>query len=188
MNKNYPNRIYLIGLPSSGKSTFGTLLAQAMNYHFLDTDTWIVAQNNRSIPEIFEEYGELHFRKLEQQALENTQHLDQTIIATGGGLPCFFDAIFRIKQLGLAIFLNISPQTIAQRISQDDTSRPLLKTQNLENILPQIQQKYQERISYYRQAHLILEEHEITPKIVLERLVKLHHLDSNQNSNKSIKI
>lgn len=165
--KKLPIRIYLIGLPSSGKSTFGRQLAKNINYNFVDTDAWIVQKNQCAIPEIFEKYGEDKFREWEREALEATANFNQTVIATGGGMPCFFDNISKMNQLGISVFMDVKPQTITKRIRPKDNSRPLLKTQNEADILTQLQKKYEERIRFYQQAHITLNEQEITPETIL---------------------
>ena len=67
--------IYLIGMPASGKSTFGKLIAEKLNYTFLDLDKLIEENSRMTIPHIFREYGEDIFREKEQQALQTTFNL-----------------------------------------------------------------------------------------------------------------
>lgn len=174
-DKKYPHRIYLIGLPASGKSTFGQQFAHHINYQFFDTDTWIEQKNNYSISDIFAQKGEYFFRKQEQNALLYTKKLNHTIIATGGGMPCFFDNILKINRLGLSVFLDISPSRIAQRIEKGDTTRPHINTEKFANIENQIEKKYEERISFYRQAHLTLTADEICVQTLEERILSLNN-------------
>jgi len=177
--KLYPSRIYLLGLPSSGKSTFGDLFAQYIDYQYIDTDNMIIQEEGRSIPDIFAQDGETYFRKVEQQILHKTVKYNQVVIATGGGMPCFFDNIYKINQLGYSVFLDVKPQAIAQRITKDDASRPLLQTHNQDMILAQIQTKYQERIQFYQQAQLTLKEDEIKASILHQKITQLLNESKN---------
>lgn len=77
--------IVLVGMPGSGKSTIGRLLAHALNRTFVDADAEIVKKANMSIPQIFEKYGEEHFRQLETEVLTQLGKASGTVIATGGG-------------------------------------------------------------------------------------------------------
>jgi len=175
----YPSRIYLLGLPSSGKSTFGDLFAQYIDYQFIDTDSMIIQEEGRSIPEIFAQDGEAYFREVEQKILYKTEKYNQVVIATGGGMPCFFDNIHKINQLGCSVFLDVMPQAIAQRITKNDASRPLLQTHDQDMILAQIQAKYDERIQFYKQAQLRLKEAEIKPSILHQKISQLLNKSEN---------
>ena len=77
--------IILIGMPGCGKSTVGQILANTLSKKFIDTDTEIIRTANMPIPEIFANYGEDGFRKLETQVLEKLGQLSGLVIATGGG-------------------------------------------------------------------------------------------------------
>ncbi len=84
-----PGRIYLVGMPASGKTTFGKELAKALNFNFIDLDEVLVEKVGTSISDLFREKGEAYFRDLEKEILEQTTPT-KTVIATGGGAPCFF--------------------------------------------------------------------------------------------------
>ena len=90
--------IFLVGMPSSGKSTLGRRLARALGYRFADLDKLIVQDQKRTIPEIFASEGEDYFRKVEQRILRATQQNRSLVVATGGGAPCFFDNMDFIKR------------------------------------------------------------------------------------------
>lgn len=150
--------IYLIGMPASGKSTFGKLVAEKLNYNFLDLDALIEEGNNSTIPQIFEQKGEDFFRKEEQKALQLTFNLDKTIIATGGGTPCFFDNLEKMKENGIVSFLNVEIDILAKRTfeaqQKQNDNRPLFKgATSFENLHKLISQKWEDRKSFYGQAH-----------------------------------
>ncbi|AFM02581.1 shikimate kinase [Bernardetia litoralis DSM 6794] len=149
--------IYLIGMPASGKSTFGKLVAQKLNYTFLDLDTLIEEDNNSTIPKIFDTKGEDFFRKLEQNALQFTFNLDKTIIATGGGTPCFFDNLDKMKENGIVCFIHIEIKTLVKRTFQaqqrKQNSRPLFKdSTSFEELYQLVSQKWTDRKEFYQKA------------------------------------
>jgi len=77
--------IILIGMPGSGKSTVGKLLSQMTGKEFIDTDAYLEQSAGMSIPEIFRNYGEVQFRKMETRVLDELGKRSGLIIATGGG-------------------------------------------------------------------------------------------------------
>jgi len=169
--------IYLIGMPSSGKSTFGRLLAQKLNYNFLDLDVLIEEKNKATIPQIFEQKGEDFFRKLEKQALQTTFNLEKTILATGGGTPCFFDNLEKMKENGTVCFLNVEIKTLAkqtfeaQRVQQDN--RPLFKTAtSFEELHQLISNKWESRKEFYQKAHFEVKNNDLNEFLEQKNIVK----------------
>ncbi len=150
--------IYLIGMPASGKSTFGKLIAEKLNYAFLDLDILIEQDNHTTISEIFETKGEDFFRNQEQQTLQTTFHLKKTIIATGGGTPCFFDNLDKMREKGIVCFLNVGLDVLVKRTfktqQQQNDNRPLFKdATSFEELHKLISQKWEDRKKFYQKAH-----------------------------------
>jgi shikimate kinase len=148
--------IFLIGFMGSGKSTLGKNLAESLNYDFIDSDLWIEKEQGMSIDNIFSSKGEAFFRELELKFIENLNPLKPTIIATGGGLPCFNGNIEKLKEIGTVIFLKVSPELIFERIEFDDT-RPLLNKQENQEKMDFIQNKLNERNVFYKQGHITID-------------------------------
>ncbi|MEN7548727.1 shikimate kinase [Rapidithrix thailandica] len=163
-------KVYLIGMPGSGKSTFGNALAQQLAYTFVDLDASIEEKEQASIPEIFAHKGEAYFRIVERECLLETASLEQTVIATGGGAPCFYNNIQFIKEQGVSIFLNTSIEELAKRVSQQQGQRPLLPQQEKEELMEELQKKYALRLPYYQQAQFSLNEAEQSVEAVLKLL------------------
>ena len=151
-------KIFLIGMPGSGKSTLGRPLAHAMNLPFVDLDKEIEKQEQRSIPEIFEHQGEAYFRQVESQVLKQwaTSNKD-FVLATGGGAPCFYDGIDVINQNGISIFLDVSVAELLRRIGIQP-GRPLLGADDLKEKEERLTTLYTNRRSVYLQAKLTLQE------------------------------
>lgn len=148
------DRIYLVGLPGSGKTTLGKRLAKKLGYHFVDMDEMIEMHEEKSITEIFEYKGETYFREIEHKILLTTKALSKVVIATGGGAPCFFNNTEIINKAGLSIFINVSPEEIVKRISRrSQQDRPLLKDKNLNELLEELKIKLKQRLQYYNKAN-----------------------------------
>jgi shikimate kinase len=152
--KELASKIYLIGMPASGKSTLGKQLAQELGYTFIDLDESIVKAEQRSISDIFSWKGESYFRIVEQQVLHKTMYLKKAVIATGGGVPCFYDNISWINSNGLSIFLDVPVELLAERILFQQNVRPLFREQNREALITQLKEKLAIRYSFYQQAHI----------------------------------
>ena len=84
-------RIYLIGYMASGKSNLGQILAEKLDYSFVDLDYLFEERFRISVFDFFEKYDEDGFRKIEKSLLQETTGWDDVVVATGGGTPCFFD-------------------------------------------------------------------------------------------------
>jgi len=148
--------IYLIGFMGSGKTTVGQALAKALTYKFIDTDDLITDKAGESISHIFKNRGEEAFRKIEKQVLRSLEGSKNTIISTGGGMPCYNDNIDFIKDSGVSIYLHLKPQQLVDRLKNEKEQRPLLTSIPDENSLQSfIQQKITEREKEYFQADII---------------------------------
>ncbi len=156
--------IFLIGMPSSGKSTLGKLLAHQLAYQFLDLDQQIVADQQLDIPALFTRFGEAHFREVESRLLHAIPPDQRLLIATGGGTPCFFDNMEFIRHSGISIFIDVPVAELARRIrrhNQDD--RPLLSGVDLEE---ELLKKLGQRQTFYRQATLTVSDQTKVPEIL----------------------
>lgn len=147
-------RIYLIGFMGAGKTRLGKKLSKLMNYPFYDLDDLIIQESGCSIKEVFEQFGEKYFRKLEQKVLHQTLKYENAIISTGGGAPCFFDNIEWIKNNGTSIYLDVEKNILVDRLWRGREKRPLLNGLQKSELLPFIKSKIDEREKYYLQASI----------------------------------
>lgn len=126
--------IVLIGLMGSGKSTIGRRLAQHLDLPFADADEEIEKAANRTINEIFEQFGEAHFRDGERRVLARLCEEKPMVIATGGGAFINEDTRKMIKNCAISVWLDCDIEVLAKRVSRKDT-RPLLRGKNPVEVL-----------------------------------------------------
>ena len=122
MDKN----IVLIGMSGSGKTTIGLSLSYKLKKAFVDIDAYIERKNNMSVSEIFEKYGEEHFRKIETETVEYlSKNYKNTIISTGGGVVLNPVNMEYLKETGIVIYINRTVEDILSTLNAE--KRPLLK-------------------------------------------------------------
>ncbi|MCR5278783.1 MAG: shikimate dehydrogenase [Lachnospiraceae bacterium] len=131
--------ISFIGMPAVGKTTFGKLSAEKFGLKFVDTDDYIEEKAGMTIPEIFEKYGEDHFRKLETEAIMEVSKCPGSIIATGGGCVKKPENMAVLRRTGTVIFLNRDSKNI-----KPSAGRPLSDSAE------KLAKLYEERMPLYR--------------------------------------
>ena len=122
-----PQRIFLIGLMGSGKSTVGKILANRLDMVFFDSDDEVEKRNGVDIQTIFEIEGEQGFREREQVIISELAKKPNAVIATGGGVVLSVANRFVMNNSGVIIYLKASVNSLYARI-KNSSHRPLLKT------------------------------------------------------------
>tara|TARA_B100000614_G_C14554813_1_gene495194 strand:- start:1867 stop:2379 length:513 start_codon:yes stop_codon:yes gene_type:complete len=120
------SNVYLVGLMGSGKTSIGKILAKRMGMNFIDLDDEIIKDQQCSITEIFDKFGEKEFRHLENKKLLSTLEIDNCVISTGGGIIMEEDNIKIMVENGSIIHLDIDLETQLLRI-KNKKNRPLLR-------------------------------------------------------------
>jgi len=115
--------VVLIGFRGAGKTTVGRALAGQLGREFIDCDDLIERRTQLSIREIFEKWGESHFRGLESEAIAELAKQDGKVIATGGGAVLRHKNIQLLKRNGKIFLLDVSPETALRRIESDASTR-----------------------------------------------------------------
>ena len=154
--------IFLLGFMGSGKTHWGRLWAERYAMNFVDLDELIEKEQGTSVAHLFDTFGEEHFRRLERAALRSCSDLKNTIIACGGGTPCFFDNMEWLRTHGITIYLACDPAEILRRVSLEQEKRPLFSKLNPGELLEFIVQKSAERQPFYNQADFKLDCTEVT--------------------------
>jgi shikimate kinase len=109
-----------------------------------------------SVYDIFEKYGEEVFRQLEYKTLMEALQHENVVIATGGGAPCFFDAMQRINEVAFSIYIEMAVKSLAQRLLRAKVTRPLTKNKTEEELLAFVTEQMAVRAPIYQQAHLTI--------------------------------
>lgn len=114
------NSVILIGMPGSGKSTVGVLLAKALGYSFVDTDLIISRKAEKTLQRIIDEEGLDEFLKLEAQTGEELE-CDCTVVATGGSMVLCDKAMENLRKQGKVVFIDVPLCEIEKRVTNIKT-------------------------------------------------------------------
>ena len=136
----------------SGKSSIGKILANKLDYNFIDVDKMIEIEAKKTINKIFEENGEEYFRELEEKITINILNNKETIISLGGGAIINDKIRESIKKKSFNIYLKVNVDILVKRL-QNSKTRPLIYKKNLKKELMNLLNK---REIYYQRADLII--------------------------------
>ena len=157
-------RIFLIGFMGSGKTHWGKQLAAQMKMEFFDLDNVIEQNAGKSIAAMFAELGEEAFRIKERETLERLIDEHQSmVLSCGGGTPCFFNNIERMKKYGTVVWLNTHIEVLLSRLLKEKPQRPLIKNIANDEMRSFVIRKLNERRIYYEQADVIIDKEDSIP-------------------------
>lgn len=159
--KNDKQSIVLIGMPSSGKTTVGRILAEKCGKQLADTDEYIVRKIGIPISDFFAKHGEAEFRKIEKETVAELSATGGRIIATGGGAVLDAENVRALKQNGVLVFLDRRPENL---IATDD--RPLASRRSA------LEKLYAERYDIYCAAAELHIDANTTPEAEADAILK----------------
>ena len=165
-------RIVLIGMPGSGKTTLGKRISNTFGLIFYDTDKFIENKYHTDIPTLFEKYGETAFRTMEHEVLKEILPIEDIVVATGGGLPCFKGNMSLINASAVSIYLKVPLKMLARRLIAAKRKRPLIYGKNADDLFQYLQKTFLERERYYETAHYILEPQIENPMLFFDKIIK----------------
>lgn len=149
--------VFLIGFMGAGKTTLGKKLAPKLLCTFVDVDHLLEQREGMAIKDIIAAHGEPYFRQKESETLRSID-LDNKIISTGGGTPCFHDNMSWMNAHGITLYLDVSEKVIYSRLKTvDREQRPLLRGLDDEQLRVFIKERLNERRPFYEQAQLSLD-------------------------------
>ena len=143
--------VVLIGFMASGKTSVGWALSQLLGWTFQDLDAQVEAQEGHTIPQLFRDFGEAHFRRAEREVLSTLltelSPSSPAVIALGGGAFAQPQVRLLLARAGVAtVWLDAPHEELWQRCTRESLDRPLARDQN------QFRQLYEERRKHYTEA------------------------------------
>lgn len=159
--------ITLVGLMGAGKSVIGRKLASRLRIPFVDADTEIEKAAKMTVAEIFDEYGEPEFRRLETSVIKRLLEDGPQVLATGGG--AFMDEATRktVKQSGLSLWLSADIDLLMERVSKKST-RPLLKNPDPRGVM---QSLIKERYPIYALADIEVTSQDVSKDVMTDIVI-----------------
>ncbi|CAM1356260.1 MULTISPECIES: shikimate kinase [Tenacibaculum] len=149
-------KIVLLGYMASGKSTIGRILAEKKQISFIDLDEYIEKKERKTVSEIFEQKGEIYFRKQEHIYLKELLEKEGNfILSLGGGTPCYagnMDVLLSFNDVK-SVYLKTSINTIVDRLINEKSKRPLVARLNKEELAEFVAKHLFERSYFYNQAN-----------------------------------
>jgi shikimate kinase len=168
-------KILVLGYMGSGKSLIGKLVAERLKIPFLDLDDLIEDQLKMSISEIFEQKGEIYFRKIEHNLFKEVMASDSTfVLSLGGGTPCYANNHLLLSGNETAsIYLNASIPTLSKRLALERIKRPLIANLSDAEFAEYIAKHLFDRSYFYNQAKFKILVNDKTPEQLTIEIVKL---------------
>ncbi len=161
----------------SGKSHISKILSDKLNFKLIDLDKEISKRNKMTIPEIFDKKGEIYFRKLERETLEEILASEKnTILSLGGGTPVYYNNMEIINHNSKSVFLRASVATLAERLSKQKEKRPLIVNITDENLAEFIAKHLFERNDFYNKAQVSVITDNRTPEDIVNEITEKLYL------------
>lgn len=162
-------RVVLVGFMGAGKSTVGALLAQQLQWHFLDADSVLEIRAGATIAEIFAQQGETAFRQREAEVIQDLIRRDHLVLALGGGAietASIRDALFQNPET-CVVFLKAPLEIMISRCEQQPGAalRPVLHDRE------RLRSRFESRLPHYSNAHLVIETVTLTPEETSQQIL-----------------
>lgn len=145
--------VVLCGFMGCGKSTVGKRAARRLGLEFVDMDTYIEKKAGMSISDIFANYGEAEFRRMETEAAKELSERSGLLIATGGGAVLNPANVAAFKSGGVVVLLEVSATTVIDRL-KNSTTRPLLQRPDRESAVRELMAARKD--AYHSAASIII--------------------------------
>lgn len=157
----------------SGKSHISKILSDKLNFKLIDLDKEISRRNKLTVPEIFEKKGEIYFRKLERETLEEILATEENLILSlGGGTPAYYNNMEIINNNSKSVFLRTSIPTLAERISKQKEKRPLIANIPDEDLPEFIAKHLFERNAFYSKAQFTVATDAREPEVIANEIIE----------------
>ncbi|MFY1047752.1 shikimate kinase [Chryseobacterium sp. GP-SGM7] len=169
--------ISLVGYMGSGKSHISKILSDKINFKLIDLDKEISRRNKLTISEIFDKKGEIYFRKLERETLEEILAAQENIVLSlGGGTPAYYNNMEIINNNSKSIFLRASIETLSERILKQKEKRPLIAKISDEDLPEFIAKHLFERNVFYSKAQFSINTDNKNPEDIINEITEKLYL------------
>lgn len=162
---------FLIGYMGSGKTTLGRAVAARTGIRFIDLDDYIEEREGCTIREIFASRGEEAFRAIEREALAEVSALTDTLVACGGGTPCFSGNMELMNSRGTTVYLTAPHSSLLSRLKEGRAKRPLIASLSDAELDTFITDQMSWRHPYYSQATLTFDSSRLESQDQVDRSV-----------------
>ena len=171
--------IALIGFMGTGKTAVGQLLAKKLGKKFVELDLLIEQKAGKSIPDIFQQDGEIGFRELEIKVAKEVANKQDTVIACGGGIVLNKINTDRLRENARMVYLTASPGVILKRAVSEAGQRPLLE---VDNPALTIREMLRFREPFYeRAADIVIDTSKLDTNAVAEQIIEKLKEDESFN-------
>ena len=168
-------KVILIGYMAVGKTTIAQLLSEKTGLKIVDTDKLVEKKTGLTIPEIFEQKGEVFFRKIEHEIFKEISGNDEDlIISTGGGTPCYADNHLLLNgENVVSIYLKSSIDNIVKRLQSSKKGRPLVADKSAEELQEFVAKHLFERSYFYNHATFKVDVDNKNPEDIIKEILEL---------------
>ncbi len=173
---NNLNSVILLGYMGSGKTSIGKILAKKNNCEFIDLDKVIEKKYNSSVSKIFSDLGELEFRKIERQMLNEILNYDHKfILSLGGGTPCYFNNMDMILSKSNNVFyIKVPTNTLSNRLFLRKKKRPIISNiQSFEKMNEFVSKHIFERMPFYEKSNYVIESSRNDKELVVKEILNI---------------
>lgn len=165
----YNENILLIGFMGTGKTSVSRVLKEMTKLPEIDMDKYIVEKENKSISDIFDQFGEDYFRKIETECLKEILENKGVIVSCGGGVVVKDENVAYMKDKGIIVLLTAKPETVYNRV-KDCKDRPILNNNMNVEFIESLMEKRKDR--YLSVADIIIETDNKTVKEIASEILK----------------
>ncbi len=160
----------------SGKTSTGRLISEKMNLDFFDLDEEIEKKHQKTISEIFQKNGQIKFRKIENEMLNELLNSDKSmVLSLGGGTPAYYDNMDVINKHSVSFYLRHNLKTLSERLINQKENRPLIAHLNSEEMNEFIAKHLFERRNFYEKANYIINASDKDINKLSEEIIRLLH-------------